>query len=719
MNNVSYRHSFWILLGLVFLLPLFFIPGAVLSVIDAKAFLAVVAVVLASGFFLWQTWRAKGVIVPKSRLITFLLVVVGAYLLSALLAPVSSMALFGYNLEVGTFGAILVGAILFFLSSIVFAESGRALQVLLASFGSLTILALFVLVRIMTGGSWLQLGNFGGIVGNPLGSFADLGIVFGLLAALSVLALGMLPMKGGFKVVLSGVFLLSTALLVIMNFSQAFLLTFLASVLIFFYFSKVENNFYFHSKGEKGEMGEKGEDEEPSFWSKTKVLPMLLALVSLLFFINPSLSGDSSLGSAVSNATGVSNTDIRPTLSTTLDIAKSVLTQQVLVGSGPNTFDEVWQVYKPIDLNLTPYWSIVFNSGSGFLPTQLVTTGIIGALAWLLFLGALVSLAIKVLNATPESRAHRFIILFSLIASLFLWASFLLYTPSFAVLMLAFLFSGVLLGVSVMSGIVPSHSYQFTGTSGRYLSNTVLGLALVLVVGLGWTELKATLGAYHFNAASKLSVIQDTSISAVNDELEKAVSFAPVDSYFRAISQLNFSTAQVFANSATGTPEVNRTNFETALSKSVSAARGAISVNPAAAENWAALASIYSALVPKPLAVTGAYESAQAAFTEASRRSPNDPSIPLLMAQLELNHENADNAKAYIQAALSLKSNYVEAYILAARIQYALKDYKGVKDILTQALQLDPQNQSIKEAIDQMDVQINLPPPTTATSTKK
>src|SRR6185436_16865905 len=126
------------------------------------------------------------------------------------------------------------------------------------------------------------------------------------------------PMKRSFKAVLYGVFLFSLAVLILLNFSAAFLLVLLASVLLFFYFWKIESNFHFQSKGE--------ETSSHSFLSRPVVLPVVLGAVSLLFLVNPIVSQTGNrIGEIVSGSLGITNTEVRPTLSTTLSISKAVL----------------------------------------------------------------------------------------------------------------------------------------------------------------------------------------------------------------------------------------------------------------------------------------------------------------------------------------------------------------------------------------------------------
>ena len=658
---MSHKTSFYIILGLIFLLPLFFIPGGAISLGVAKSALLILAVALGALVYVYGLWRERMVILPKHPIVLAIVALPVVYLLSALLATPSSLSLFGYSFEAGTFGYMVLGAALLVLASSIFTDASRALQVLTAFFISFTFIAIFAVAKILLGGDALVFGNFAGNMGSPLGGWPDLGMAYGLLAVFSALAIGMIPMKAAVKTILYAVFLLALVLLVVTSFSAAFILTFVASIALFFYFLRAERHY-----DSGGEMGER------SFFARPILLPVLLGIVSLVFFINPNISEDRTLSQAVSGAFGVENAEVRPTLSATLGVSKAVLSQVALLGSGPNTFGSDWLIYRPRDINATPFWSTAFSFGVGFIPTQIATTGVLGSAVWLVFFIMLIMLGIKSLSRLPDSRAERFVMVFSLIASVFIWIASFLYVPSSAMLMFGFIFTGLFLASLMQVGVVPAYVADLRASSqARFAGAFVIILVALGAAGLGWIGYEKTVAAYHFTSAVKLSNIEGTQLAQIEESLVKAVNTSPEDVYFVALSRLNFSRAQIVANSATGTPEQNRAVFDESIKKSIEAARLAVSANPAGYENWVQLATVYSAIVPKPLAVEGAYENALFAYNEAVKRNPSNPELPLLIARLELNKENVDNARSYLRNSIALKQDYADAYLMLAQLEVA------------------------------------------------
>lgn len=681
----SYKVTFSIILALIFLAPLFFIPGNTLHLTTAKSALLSLGAVLLLFSYLYESWVRGELSFPKHGLLLTVLLLPVVYLLSAVLSTPSSLSLLGYSLEVGTFGYMLMGTVALLVASSMTVETERHLQALAAFFASLSLLGIFSAIKIIFGGDLLAFGNFAGNMGNPLGSWTDMAVAFGILASLSALAIGMIPMRTIVKTAVYGVFALSTALLVVMGFSTAFGLTLVSALLLWAYLGKVEKDFLFHPK-----------EGKKNFFAQSTFLPIVLVVVSLLMFINPTLSDTKGkLVNVVSEKFEIRNADVRPTLSATLGISKAVLSSSGLFGSGPNTFGQDWMIFRSMDINATPFWDVAFPFGLGFIPTQIASTGILGSALWLAFFGFLVALAVRAMTKVPDSRAARFVLISTLLISLSLWTAVVFYVPSSALFFLAFIFLGLLLSLLRDHGTVPSYVVDLErGDSARSVALVFMALALVLMGYFGFLSGKKTLASYHFEKAVRISNNQGD-YKEVESELMRALRFNSADTYFSALSQLNLSKAQAAANSKEGTPEGNQALFEEGLRVAIQSARSAVAVNPASYANWIALGNIYSALVPEPLKVEGAYENAKSAYGEAMRRNPNNPQLPLFLARLEMGKGNTDEARSYIRNSMALKEDYADAYLLLAQLEIEEKNIPAAIASTEVLAKIAPENAGI------------------------
>lgn len=629
----------------------------------AKSALLVFSVIAVVLVFLLETWRKGELNMPWHLSILLALLLPVIYALSAFLSTPSLLSLFGYNFEVGTFGSTLFGSMLLILVATIFSGTSRILQALAAFLISISLVALFVAIKVFLGGDFLVWGNFVGNMGNPIGNWTDLAVSFGLLSSFAALAIGMIPMKFVVKTLVYGAFVLGVALLAILNFSTAFVLTLGASIFLLLYFLTMEKPF--------SDAAPVLPQASRYFFFQPTFLPVVLGIISIAFLYNPNLSvTQGTLGDWVSRSFKVENIDVRPSLSATLGISKAVLSQERFLGSGPNTFGRDWLVYKPVAINTTPFWAVAFPFGVGFIPTQIASTGILGTALWLTFFVLLIMLGVKVWGRMPESRAERFALVSVFLITCFLWVSSFLYVPSATVLMFAFIFTGLFVAASGVSGIISLRTFRLKESSQlRFVSTLLITVIACGALFLGWTGFNKTVSAFYFKKAVDLSNITGTPLVEIENELNKAVKFSPIDTYYIALSRINFLKAQTAASATTGALKDNQATFEESLGKSIEAAKSAVGINPASYQNWVSLGMIYSALVPKPLSIAGAYESASLAYSEALKRNPLNPEIPLFLARLELNRGNREAARSFIRSSIALKEDYADAHLMLAQLE--------------------------------------------------
>src|SRR3989344_2817889 len=501
----THKKSFLVILALLFLLPIFFIPGGALGLDVAKSVLLALGVVVAALTFLLETWQRKEIDIPWHLFILVTLILPLVYFLSALLSTPSSLSLFGYNFEVGTFGFMVLCSALLVLVSMVFNDTSRVLQALTAFFISFSLIVIFAVIKVLSGGFPVW-GNFFGNIDSPVGRWTDLATAFGLLAVFSILALGMIPMKKFLRILLYIVFALSTALILIINFSTTFIFTLGASVILLVYFSTIEKHFFSTASTLSQAWA--------NFIVKPTFLPIVLGLVSILFLINPTISETKgTLSDVVTSTFGVANTEVRPSFSATLSVSKATLSQGAFLGSGPNTFKSDWLIHKPVDVNTTPFWGTSFPFGIGFIPTQIASTGILGTLVWLAFFVFLRLLGVKALAKIPESRALRFALVSSFMAALFLWTASFMYAPSPVMLILAFIFSGLFVATTRQIDTISSRVISFS----KDVTTNFISTLLVIVfafgsIALGYVALNKTISTFYFQKAVKLSNTLGTSL---------------------------------------------------------------------------------------------------------------------------------------------------------------------------------------------------------------
>lgn len=658
--------SFWGMISLIFLLPLFFVPSLAVPILISKNILLVVGLTLVSIVFLIGRLKRGNISFPKHKILLSVIVIPVVYLLSSLSSISKNLSLFGYNLEVGTFASIVIFFLLFGLTTLIFNDRQKIFKLQGALFLSFLLVALFSLVKLFSEGKLLVLNNFSGPLGNPIGNWTDYSIYFGLFALLTTIALQNLSIKRPMRIFLYAGFAVSLFMLAVINFTLAWALTLAGALLILGV-----------AVGKQMLNVTKGGEVINYFNYKYSIA---LVIISLLFVLNPTISSTTgTIGNSISSIFNIQNTEVRPSLEATLEVTKPVLKADPIFGSGPNTFSREWLINKPNVINQTAFWNVAFPFGIGFLPTQLASVGVVGSLFWAIFLVLLGILGFKALIKNPSTiPADRYLLTSTFIGTLFLWIAAIIYVPSLVMIALTFIFTGLFISTCAATGIIGNKTITF-GSSPRknLLSLVTILLILIGVVTFGFKVFQKTISSLYFQSALVAANTGSQTPEWIKERINKAAGFSAEDLYFRALSTLLFNQAQLIVNKEDAATTENVEAFREAYSESLTYAQAAIDTNPTNYENWIGLGGLYEALVPAPFAVEGAYENAKAAYEGARLRNPKSPEIPLILGRLDLAKNNTEGARENINQAIALKNDYAAAYFLQARLEI------GANNIIT------------------------------------
>jgi cytochrome c-type biogenesis protein CcmH/NrfG len=667
-----------------FLLPFFFIPSTSFVVEVSKILLLTVGLIVTLFFFLLNTVKRGELVFPQNKLILGVFLVPITFLASALLGTNPSLSLFGYALETGTWAFVALGFLMLFLVSVLFRTREKIFYSYVGFFVGSAIIVLMGLSKLFWGGEVLSFGVLNGVVANLIGAWTDLAVFLGVGVMLAVIALETMPLEKMAKAFLYGLLVLSLFILAVLDFSTVWILLLIFSLVFFVYLASSQNK----------EISLEG--EMLSSERRISYPSLAIIIISILFFFNPGISGGQRFGTMLAERFGVSNSEIRPSLSSTRTVAEATLGQNPLFGSGPNTFDTEWLMHKPAGINETNFWNVGFPSGSGLLTTFIVTSGLLGVLAWVIFLGFYLHLGLKAIFAPASDRFSKFLITASFLASLFLWVMTILYVPSTTVFALAFFFSGLFVASTVTEGVVPFRTIAF-GHNAK-LSFLAILLLISLLVGsvvFAYNALAREISTSYFQKAL-IASNEENGISTSIAYLNRAISlFETNDVYYRALAQAHvLRINQALANSKL-TEEERKNIFQESLQASITAAQTATNVGANHYQNWMSLGGIYESLVPAPFSIEGSYDNAKAAYLTALKNNPESPEIYLMLARLEGLNNNIAGAKDYTIKSIEKKNNYADAYFFLTQIELQNNNLKeAIKSSEATAI-LSPNNAGV------------------------
>ncbi len=667
------RYAAYIIIAGAFLLPLFFIPLSAFSLPFAKALL--LAVIGIAALLFWLIGRLQdGIIrIPKSTILVALLVLIAVSLASAIFSPSAQASFFGLSYELGTFGSVLFLTLIAFLGALLFESRSRLFSLYIAVVASFLVVFVFQTANIFSDGDFLFFKNFDASVGSILGKWNDLALFAGMTALLSLVTIEYLTLEKKARIFFYCVLALALATLFVASFSLAWgILGVFALIISVYRFSLI----LFAKKAGKALAA-----------NTLPFVSLAVLLLSVLFF----LSGDALQG-PLSNALGINQLEVRPAWSATTDIIKGTWKENLLLGSGPNLFVKQWLLLKDEAVNSSIFWNTDFRFGIGLVPTFAVTTGILGALAWLFFLGALVYRGARAFLSASDEVTHYFV--FSLFAVLvYLWSAMIFYVPSMPLAAYAFLFSGCFIALMAQKKFIKTISFTYTADP-RIGFATVLVLVTLLigiVVG-GYFVAKRVIAFLYFqNARTAFESAGD--IARAEQSLGKAIGFFPADAFYRSLIDVRLAQISDLLQNKDVSTEAARARFQELLGFAVASGNAAIAANSTDYMNWLALARVYASLVP--LKVEGAYESAKPIMENARARNPKSPRLVLEAARLEIAHGAKDEGKKLVDEALRLKSNYTDAVFVLAQIEIDAGNVKNAITSLEKAAFLSPNDAGI------------------------
>ncbi len=670
-----------ILLLITFLIPIFFLPISSISTQFSTSLLFSFGVILAVVFFVTGTLLRGSIDLPRPSkyILGFTAIVPVVYTLAGLANGFSRMDFFGYTFDISTIGFILLGFAYLFIVSLLFREKSVIFYSYFAFLISAIILSVFVIMRLIWGEDFLSFGVFNNITNTPVGSFNNLGIFFGVGVLLSLLTYQMVRLSFFMRALLTFALVLSLFFLALVNFSLIWIILAVSSFLFILYnifsFNDYSNSISFFKR-----------------LTKVSVYPTLVLIISLIFVI-----WSTTLGTFLSKHLDTSNVEVRPNFSTTMSVAKNTIKAKPFFGSGPNTFVNQWLVYRPNDVITSAFWNTDFTNGIGLIPTFAVTTGLIGVISWLLFLGFYLYLGVKSIFVKIEDSFIKYLLVSSFFVSFYLWIMTFVYIPSTAIFILTLFFTGLFFASVYLAGLISMETRFFSKSSvAGFLSSLVLVVVFIGSLGLGYGLWKNSQSLWYFQKSS-YALNHDGDITSSEQYMLKAIEAVPNDLYFRSLSQIEIAKLGEIVKQDPNKvkTEVIQQQFSDVLSNAIKASISAKDIDPDNYLNWLSLGQVYESVSAPELKIEGAFESSKLAYTEALNRNPKNPAILVFLSRLSATKGDLKLAKQYANEAITQKRNYLDAYFMLAQIEVSDNNIRGAIDSVTAATIIEPTNPAI------------------------
>jgi tetratricopeptide (TPR) repeat protein len=361
-----------------------------------------------------------------------------------------------------------------------------------------------------------------------------------------------------------------------------------------------------------------------------------------------------------------------PDLNTSWQVTFEALKQKPVFGLGSGNYSNIFNKYKPLSFNSTPYWNLSFSTASSYYLTLVAETGFAGLLGLILIWGTTFSLARKHYRSQSLKMALENI--GEIEALIILSLALLIFPASFS---LIFLFV-VLLAINSPESVRNINLVQSTEGENilSKLPSFLISIPLILVfAAFGFFTGRTFLAEATFaKALEKISNTQDS-----YNLMVKAIKLNPyVDTYHFFFSQFNMALVNNISQSKTELTDEQRTLLAQLLQQSISEGKAAVTSNKFKATNWENLGKIYQIITPF---VQGADQYAIGTYSQAISLDPINPNLRISLGGVYYALGRYDEAIKSFELATYAKADLANAYY---NLAIALRDKGDIQKAITQ-----------------------------------
>lgn len=363
-----------------------------------------------------------------------------------------------------------------------------------------------------------------------------------------------------------------------------------------------------------------------------------------------------------------------------------------IVGIGPNRFEEVWALYKPAVINNTAFWNTSFSSGSGMLPTFAATTGIVGIISWLVFLVLLLVTGVKMVFASIKKGENAEMAVF-LIASIYLFVASFFYATGVALLLLAFAFTGMFIGVSSAGKEKGEMEFSFLDDPRKSFFSILFLIILMMVsAAVCFKYIQRFVSVSYFSQA-----VGAQEIAVAESSISKAILLHANDLYFRTYAQVYLAKLNTLISKGSALSEAEKAELQSDFDQAINGAVLATQYNSGNYLNFQMLGSVYRNVAS--LGLEDAYTKAIEAYKKASELNPLNPGFKLAIASTYYAEKNTKDARTVALEALALKPDYIDALITLSQIEKNDGNSSLAISYAEKALAVDPTSKELAQYV--------------------
>ncbi len=338
------------------------------------------------------------------------------------------------------------------------------------------------------------------------------------------------------------------------------------------------------------------------------------------------------------------------------------------LGIGPANFVTAFTLSKPLAINSSPVWNIVFTSSSSFLLNLLTEFGLFAGLLYIfIFIKAVKQLFQPDL---PKSHGQDNHYVFKIMTVTVLFLQIILPTS-----MVLFTTCVILLAVS--GSYKPSFEIDFSSLG--FLKYLLIIPSLIIFSVIIYFGGKAYLAEVNFKKSLD-ALVNNQGTLAYNYQ-RQAIKFNPfIDRYHNALSQTNLALANALASKKDLTAD-DQQNIPRLVQQAIDEARVSVNLFRTNVVNWDNLTKTYTNIIGY---AAGADNFAIQSQQQKITLDPLSPKNRIALGVLYLNLKRYSDAEMLFRQAIYLKPDLANAYFdLAVTLRSQKKYDEAYKELQT------------------------------------
>ncbi len=642
-----------LILVLVSLLPIFYLPLSISSINYSKFIFIYLLTLVSSLIFFYGKFTSKESKIKINTINLSIILILISYTVSTLFSKNFAVSFWGRDFTQDSWITIFSLFLITLVISSVF-KKGNILNVIwltliTSGIASLVKIVYLVLPSLPSFGLFYSpLNNFVGKI-NDLAIFSVIGIVIGLIA------LNQVKLSVKFRAIIYSIITLNLLVVLLVNFYLSLYL--LAGFGLIYSIYKI---------------------------SVTKTFNLFDPLFFILLISIAGIIWGSALNSKISNVLNLNYLEVRPSVESTMSVNMSSLKENLLIGTGPATFEVQWPLYKPVEVLQSEFWNLDFRYGHGIIMSFIATTGVVGAVVWSFFILCILFFSIKGILLKTKDQETKFIINTISFLNLILWFVAIFYIPTAVVFSLAFIFTGLLIAILTELKVINNREIGISDFMAKSTYALIIVVILLLLVGI---FLRFVSHTYFQRSVNEISKTGD--LNRVKLLVEKSVKYNKTDVNYRSLAKAN---STIIFNKISSKEELNSDEFNIIISDIVKSYENAINYDSKNYYNYVDFANFYSDLVSINFSKEDSYQAAINLYNIASELKPNNPFIDLSKARLEFVNGNLKVSKEILISVIRLKPDYFDAYAALSQIQLESGDTTEAVKTINEYLKLFPNN---------------------------